>query len=49
MAKTPTKTVRVDKDLEARLRAEASKVGVGWTTLLIMLAREALAVREAAR
>jgi hypothetical protein len=43
-----TKTsVVVEDDLETALRAEAKAMGVGWTTALKLLAREALAARKA--
>lgn len=46
MARTPTHTVRVDDEFKARLEAEAKRRGIGWTTTLVMLAREALAQKE---
>lgn len=49
MAKTPTYTVRVDDDFKERITAEAKRNGLGWTTTLVMLAREALALRESER
>lgn len=39
-------TVRVDDEFKARLEAEAKRRGIGWTTTLAMLAREALAQKE---
>lgn len=42
-------TVGVDPELQERLEAEARRVGIGWTTLIVMLAREALAKREASQ
>lgn len=50
MAKTPTYTVRVDDAFKARVQDEAASVGVkGWTAMLVILAREAIAKREAAK
>lgn len=49
MAKKKQTTVGVDPEFQVQLEAEAKRVGIGWTTLLVVLAREALAQREAAR
>lgn len=49
MAKKKQTTVGVDPELQERLEAEARRVGIGWTTLIVMLAREALAKREASQ
>lgn len=49
MAQTPSTTVRIDMELQLRLRAEASRVGLPWTKLMVMLAREALDDREMRR
>jgi len=49
MAKKKQTTVGVDPELRERLEIEAQRFGVGWTTLLVILAREALMQREDAR
>ena len=49
MAKKKQTTVGVDPEFQEKLEAEAKRVGVGWTTLLVILAREALAQREVGR
>lgn len=45
MAKKKT-TIGVEPELQVRLENEGKKIGVGWTTMLLILAREALAQRE---
>ena len=49
MAKKKQTSVGVDTEFQEKLAVEAKRVGVGWTTLLVILAREALAQREASR
>mgnify|MGYP001575744426 CR=1 FL=1 len=41
-----TTTVTVDDDFKERLILEGRAMGIGWTTALQILAREALAARD---
>ena len=43
---TSTTTIAVEEDFKKRLVAEAKNMGLGWTTALQVLAREALDRRE---
>lgn len=42
-----TTTITVDDDFKDRLVVEGKKMGLGWTTAMQVLAREAIAAREA--
>ena len=46
MAKKKQTTVGVDPEFQEKLAIAAKSMGIGWTTLLVVLAREALARRE---
>lgn len=48
MAKKEATTINIDPALKEAVKAEAEKVGLGWTTLISVLVREALAARQRA-
>lgn len=47
--KSSTTTITVDNDFKADLVDEGKKMGLGWTTVLQVLARERLAEKRSPR